>query len=342
MIATITTKTTAPVSFRIARNVARALGFAMIAACWPLHSTAAYPDKPIRLIIPFSAGASADNYARIAATKLTERLGQPVVVEARPGANGIIATELVAKAAADGYTLLLANSAHSINQALYRKLPYNAERDFVAIGMVAVPATSMLVAHPSLPARTVPELVALARSKPNQISYGSAGVGNVLHLAGEMFNALAEVKLLHVPYKGAAPAMNDLLAGQVQLMWNASGLVLPHIRRGKLIALGAAGSRRVAELPEVPTLHEAGVQGYNLTSWFGILAPSAIPKDVVERLRRETYQAMQHPDSRDRLVQFGADPPTLTPEEFAAFVKEDAARTADIVKRVGMALEAPQ
>lgn len=322
---------------------ARAIACAALSAlAVPSPGVAAYPERPIRLIIPFAAGASADNYARIAAAKLSERLGQTVVVEARPGANGIIATELVAKAAPDGYTLLLANSAHSINQALYKKLPFNAERDFVAIGMVAVPTGSLLVAHPSLPARSVPELVELARQKPNQISYGSAGIGNVLHLAGEMFNAHAGVKLLHVPYKGAAPAMNDLLAGQVQLMWNASGLVLPHIRSGKLIALGAAGSRRIAELPDLPTLHEAGVTGYNLASWFGILAPSATPKDIVERLRRATHQAMQHPDSRDRLVQFGADPPTLTPEEFAVFIKEDAARTADIVKRVGMALEAPQ
>jgi tripartite-type tricarboxylate transporter receptor subunit TctC len=318
------------------------IALALVAAVAPLASEAAYPDKPIRLIIPFSAGASADNYARIAASKLTERLGQPVIVEARPGANGIIATELVAKAPPDGYTLLLVNSAFSINRALYKKLPFDAERDFVATGLVAIPSSLMLVAHPSLPARTERELIELAREKPNQISYGSAGVGNVLHLTGETFNALAGVKLLHVPYKGAAPALNDLLAGQVHLMWNASGLVLPHARAGRLRVLAASGTRRAPDFPDVPTLHEAGVTGYNVTSWFGILAPSATPKDIVQRLRTETHHSMQQPDARERLVQFGADPPDMTPEEFTVFVQQDAVRTAEIVKRVGLALETPK
>ncbi len=302
---------------------------------------AAYPDKPIRLIIPFAAGASADAYARIAATKLTERMGQPVLVEARPGANGIIATEFVAKAAPDGYTLLLVNSSHSINQAVYRKLPFDSERDFVPIALVAVPVSMMLVAHPSLAANTGKELIDLARQKPDQIAFGSAGIGNVLHLAGAVFNVMADVRLLHVPYKGAAPALNDLLAGQVQLMWNASGLVLPHVKAGKLKPIAAAGLKRSADFPDVPTLGESVLPGYNLQSWFGILAPVATPADIVRRLRTETQQGMAQADVRERLAQLGADPPAMTPEEFAAFVKTDAIETIKMVKKIGLAMETP-
>ena len=304
-------------------------------------SQAAYPDKPIRIIIPFAAGASADAYARVAAIKLTERMGQPVLVEARPGANGIIATELVAKSAPDGYTLLLVNSSHSINQAVYRKLPYDADRDFVAIGLVAVPVSLILVAHPSLPANNGKELIELARQKPDQIAFGSAGIGNVLHLAGALFNVTADVRLLHVPYKGAAPALNDLLAGQVQLMWNASGLVLPHVRAGKLKPIAAAGLKRSAEFPDVPTLGEDALPGYVVSSWFGILAPVATPPDIVRRLRMEMYQGLIQTDARERLAQVGADAPHLTPEEFAAFVKTDADDTGKLVKRIGLAMEAP-
>jgi tripartite-type tricarboxylate transporter receptor subunit TctC len=306
-----------------------------------LPAVAAYPEKPIRIIIPFSPGASADNYARITAQRLGERVSQTVLVEARPGANGIIATEYVAKSPADGYTLLLANSALTLNQALYRKLPFHMERDFVTIAAVAFPATMVLAAHPSLPVKNLKELLDLAREKPDQITYGSAGIGNILHIAGASLNSMAGIKLMHVPYKGAAPALNDLLAGQVNLMFNASGLLVPHLKAGRLRALGVAGSRRAPELPDVPTIQEAGVPGYNVTSWFGILAPVATPRDIVERLRTETYQAMNHPDSRQRLAQFGADPPHMNPEEFAAFYRADIVSAARVVKEIGLSLDRP-
>ncbi len=309
------------------------------AICAPA-SRAAYPEKPIRLIIPFASGASADAYARIAAAKLTERLGQPVLVEARPGANGIIATDLVAKAAPDGYTLLIVNSSHSINQAVYHKLPFDAVRDFVPIALVAVPVSMMLVAHPSLAASNSKELIELARQKPDQIAFGSAGIGNVLHLAGALFNVMADVRLLHVPYKGAAPALNDLLAGQIHLMWNGSGLVLPHVRAGKLKPIAAAGLKRSADFPDVPTIAES-VPGYNVSSWFGILAPAATPADIVRRLQAETHLGLAQPDVRDRLAQLGADPPNMTPEEFAVFVRVDAEESAKLVKKLGLGLEAP-
>jgi tripartite-type tricarboxylate transporter receptor subunit TctC len=303
---------------------------------------AAYPDKPIRLIIPFSPGASADNYARIAGGRLSERVGQPVVVEARVGANGIIATEYVAKSPPDGYTLLLANSALTLNQALYRKLPFQMERDFVTIAAVAFPSSMVLVAHPSLPARNLQELLDLARAKPDQITYGSAGIGNILHISGATLNAMAGVKLLHVPYKGAAPALNDLLAGQVHLMFNAVGLLTPHIRAGRLRPLAVASARRTPELPDVPTIHEAGVPGYNVTSWFGILAPAATPREVVERLRAETVQGLNHPEAHQRLAQHGADPPNMTPAEFAQFYRDDIVRAAKIVKDIGLSMDRPE
>ena len=322
-------------------QVLRALAALIIAAA-ALPCLAAFPEKPIRIIIPFSAGASADSYARVVASKLTERLGQPVLVEARPGANGIIATELVAKAPADGYTLLLANSSFSINQAVYRKLPFDSQRDFIAIGSVVNATGMVLVAHPSLPARNVAELIALARATPDRIAFGSAGTGNILHLAGETFNVMAGVRLLHVPYKGAAPALTDVLAGQVQLMWNGAGQVLAHIRSGKLRPIAVSSLKRAPELPDVPTFDEAGVPGYNVTSWFGLLAPVATPAEIVRKLRADTEWALQQPDARAKLTALGAEPPVLSAEEFAGFIKADATSSAKIVKAIGLAADSPQ
>ena len=299
----------------------------------------AYPEKPIRIIIPFAPGASADNYARMVAGKLTEKFGQSVVVEARPGANGIIATDFVAKAAPDGYTLLLTNTAHSINQGIYRKLPFDADRDFAPVAMVAAPSGTMLAAHPSLPVKSLQDLIDLARARPGQISYGSAGIGNTLHLAGEMLNFQAGVRLLHVPYKGAAPALTDLLAGQVQLMWNAPGFVMTHVRAGKLRALATGGANRLSEYPEVPTFRESGLPDYVIVSWFGILAPAATPRDIVVLLGNEIHRGMTQADLRERLAQNGADPPNVRPEDFAAHIKADAEKTIQLVRKIGIVAE---
>ncbi|MSQ52911.1 MAG: tripartite tricarboxylate transporter substrate binding protein [Betaproteobacteria bacterium] len=318
----------------VAASLVSAASILTIAPAFP-----AYPKKSIRIIIPFAPGASADNYARMVAGKLTEKFGQTVVVEARPGANGIIATDYVAKSAPDGYTLLLTNTAHSINQGIYRKLPFDADRDFAPVAMVAVPSGTMLAAHPSLPVKTLKELIDLARSKPNQITYGSAGIGNTLHLAGEMLNFQAGVRLLHVPYKGAAPALTDLLAGQVQLMWNAPGFLMNHVRAGKLKAIAAGSANRLQEYPEVPTFRESGLPDYVIASWFGILAPAATPKDIVALLGTEIHRAMTQADVRERLAQNGADPPNVRPEDFAAYVKADVEKTGKLVRQIGIVAE---
>ena len=263
------------------------------------------------------------------------------MIEARPGANGIIASELVAKAPPDGYTLLMVNSSFSINQAVYRKLPFDSQRDFVAICSVVNATAMVLVAHPSLAARNLVELIALAKERPDRIAFGSAGTGNILHLAGETLNVLAGIRLLHVPYKGAAPALTDLLAGQVQLMWNGAGQVTQHVRSGKLRALAVSSTKRVDELPEVPTFREAGLPNYNVSSWFGLLAPVATPPDIVQKLRSDTWWAVQQPESRDKLIALGAEPGIMPPEEFAAFIKSDAVTTAVIVKAIGLTADAP-
>jgi tripartite-type tricarboxylate transporter receptor subunit TctC len=322
------------------------IGFARIAAlaCAGLWMSAApalaaWPEKPIRIVIPFAAGASADGYARLVSGKLTEKFGQPVVVEARPGANGIIATEYVAKSAPDGYTVLLTNTAHSINQAIYRKLPFDSEKDFAPVAMVASPMGTMLAAHPSLNVRTLKELIDLARARPNQIAYGSPGIGNTLHLAGEMLNYEAGIRLLHVPYKGAAPALTDLLAGQVQLMWNAPGILLPLVRGGKLRAIATGGTTRIKEFPEVPTFREAGLPGYVIDSWYGILAPAATPRPVVTQLGNEIHDAMTQPDMRERLAQIGADPPNIRPGDFADYVKVGAEKIIRLVMQIGLVAE---
>jgi tripartite-type tricarboxylate transporter receptor subunit TctC len=315
---------------------------ALASAMQFLYATAApaaYPEKPIRLIIPFAPGASADNYARLVSGKLTEKFGQAVVVEARPGANGIIATELVAKAPPDGYTILLTNSSHSINQGIYRKLPFDANKDFAPVAMVAAPSGTMLAAHVSLPVKTLKELIELARARPNQISYGSAGVGNTLHLNGEILNYQAGIRLLHVPYKGAAPALNDLLAGQVQLMWNAPGLLAPHVRAGKLRAIGSTGANRAPEFPDTPTFRESGLPENPLGSWFGILAPAATPRDIVVLLGNEIHRGMTLPEIRERLLTFGADSPNIRPEDFAAYVRADVERTVQLVRQLGIVAE---
>ncbi|MFM9972368.1 MAG: tripartite tricarboxylate transporter substrate binding protein [Burkholderiales bacterium] len=300
---------------------------------------AAFPEKPIRIVIPFAAGATADTYARIVSTKLTERFRQPVIVEARPGANGIIATEFVAKSSPDGYTLLLTNSAHSINQGVYRKLPFDSDRDFAPVAMVAAAGGTMLAAHPSLQVKTVKELIDLARAKPGQLSFGSAGIGNTLHLAGEMLNYFANIRLLHVPYKGAAPALTDLLAGQVQLMWNASGQMTSHIKAGKLVPIATVGVNRLPDYPEVPTFRESGLPDYVILGWFGILAPAATPKEIVILLGNEIHRAVTQSDSRERLLQNGADSPNVRPEEFAAYVRADLEKITRLVKQIGMVAE---
>jgi tripartite-type tricarboxylate transporter receptor subunit TctC len=304
---------------------------------------AAWPDKPLKIVIPFAAGGTADVVARLLASVLTERLGQPVVVEAKAGANGIIGADSVAKAAPDGHTLLLHSSAHAINASLYKKLPFDTERGFVPVAPVVAPGVFVIVVHPSLPVRNLREFIDYARAKPDAVSYGSAGIGNGLHLAGEMLGQMAGIKLLHVPYKGAAPILNDLVGGQIQMMFNSPLAVQAFVRDGKLRLLAQTGLKRSTALPDVPTVAESGVPGlagYEASSWYGLYAPAGTPSDIVARLNAETVRAMNQPEVMDKLAALGtgALPPT-TPAQFAAFMHGEVERYARVIRAANLSLD---
>ena len=297
-----------------------------------------YPSKPVRMIAASSPGSAVDIVARIVAQKLGEQIGQQVVVDNRAGAGGNLGAELAAKAAPDGYTLFMGTPAHSINTGLYRKLNYDLTRDFAPVSQVTS-GQYVVVVHPSLPVKSIKELVALARAKPGQLNFASAGSGNATHLAGELFNSAARVKLVHVPYKGSGPALVDLVGGQVQVMFSNLVAALPQVKTGRIRALAVTGEKRAAAAPELPTVIEAGVPGYVVTSWFGVLVPAATPREIVMRLNAELAQAMRAPDIRERLAGDGAEPKVSTPEQFAAFIRADIALWTKVIKNAGIAPE---
>jgi tripartite-type tricarboxylate transporter receptor subunit TctC len=293
-----------------------------------------YPAKPIRLIVPYAPGGGVDIVARTTAQELTKRLGQQVIVDNRTGAGGNIGSETVAKAAPDGYTLLMASPANAINSSLYAKMPYDPARDLVAIGLVgSVPA--VLVANRSLPAHSIKQLIVLAKSKPGALTYGSGGSGTTEHLAGEMFKSAAGVDLLHVPYKGGAQVMVDLIAGQIALMFSNQLGVLPHINSGKMKALGVASAERSPVLPDVPTFPESGFPDLKVSVWWGVMGPAAMPKEIVTQLNREIVAALASPEMKDRLQSMSARPLGGTPEQFTAFFNEETTRWARVVKASG-------
>ena len=294
-----------------------------------------YPARPIRLVVPSAPGGGTDITARIMAPKLSEYLGQQVVVENRAGAATMIGGELVARAAPDGYTLLMGISTLAINPATYRKVPYDALKDLAPISQV-VALCNVLVTHPSLPARNVKEFIAFARPRPNQINFASAGVGTNPHLTMELFLNMTGIRMNHVPYKGSGQGIVDVLAGQVPVMTPAVPTALPYIKSGRLRALGVSGARRSSAAPDIPTIAEAGVPGYEATQWFGLLAPAATPRAIVERWHKETVRALKAPEVRDRLVADGEDPVGSTPEEFAAYIRSETIKWAKVVKAVGL------
>ncbi len=297
-----------------------------------------YPSKPVRVIAPSSPGSGVDIVTRLVAQKLGAGLGQQVVVENRAGAGGNLGAEVVVRAPADGYTLLMATPSHSINPALYRKLNYDTLRDFAPVSLVMT-GQYVLVVHPSLPAKSVKELVALAKARPGQLNYASAGNGNATHLAGELLKSLAKVDIVHIAYKGSGPALVDLISGQVHFMFPNLVNSLPHIASGKLRALAVTGTKRAGAAPEIPTLVEAGVPGYSVTSWYGMLAPVGTPQAVVSRLNGELGKILRSPDVKERLAGQGADPAGGTPEEFLAFLKEEIAKWGKVVKGAGISAE---
>lgn len=297
-----------------------------------------YPSRSIRLIVPFSPGAGTDAISRILAQRLTESLAQSVVVDNRPGAGGTIGTEAVAKAAGDGYTLLFAPAAHAINPSIYPKLGYDTERDLVPIS-IAASLPVVLAVEASIPARSVGELVALAKASPGRLSMASAGNGTVFHLTGEMFKRAAGIELVHVPFKGGAPAMAALVGAQVAMAFETSLTVAPHVKSGKLRALAVASGERIAILPEVPTLAQAGYPGILAENWYGLYAPAGTPRETIARLHADLAKALADPDTRQKLAAQGAETRGLPPEQSAAFVRAEIAKWAKVVKESGAKID---
>ena len=324
------TKFRAAVSVRLGA----ALGAVLFGLCAHAQD---YPTRPVRIVVPFAPGGPNDIIVRLVAQKLTETWSQPFVVENRPGAGGNIGTDFVAKAAPDGYTLLSVGPGSLIINPLIGKVPYDTARDFAPVTLMAR-APNALVAHPSLPAGSVKELIELARSQPGRVNYGSGGNGSTPHLAGAMFAAMAGVALTHVPYKGTAPATADLIGGQVQIAFLGIPSVLPHVKSGKLRVLAVTGKRRSPELPGVPTVDEAGVPGYELSPWYGLLAPAGTPRAVVVRLGDEVSRVVRASEMKEKLAVQGAEVAGGSPEEFAALIRADTSTWSRVVKdaRIGI------
>jgi tripartite-type tricarboxylate transporter receptor subunit TctC len=310
---------------------ARWLAVVLALAC--AHAFAAdYPNRAIRLIVPFAPGGGNDTVARLVGQKLEAELGQPVVVDNRPGAGGIVGAEAAARAAPDGYTLFLGGvGSHAINPNLHEHLSYDAIKDFQPISLIAS-APLVLVVHPSVPAHSVHELVALAKAQPGKLNYASNGNGSSSHLAAAMFTTMTGTDMVHVPYKGLSPALTDLLSGQVQLMFSSVVAILPHVKAGKLRALAVSSKERMALLPELPTIAEAGVPGYQSSSWYGILAPVGTPPEVVTRLNAALVKIVAQPDVKQALAQEGAAPVGNSPQAFGAFIQAEKQRLGDVIR----------
>jgi tripartite-type tricarboxylate transporter receptor subunit TctC len=299
-----------------------------------------YPTRPIRFVVPYVAGGAGDIFARTIGQKLFEAMGQTVVVDNRPGANAIIGTDLVAKSPPDGYTIVMGNSAPFVlNPGLYARLPYDAVRDFAPVTQATYYAY-VLVVHPSVPAKNIQELVAYAKAKPGQLAYGSTGLGGANHLAGEFLAMMTGTRLTHVPYKGSAAALADVLGGQLPMMFDTPITSIPQLRAGKLRAIGFSGNRRAPQMPEVPTLDELGLKGFEVSSWQAILAPAGTPKPIIDRLYRETIKALKMADVIERLgTQGGNELVGSTPEQFSALIKAEIAKYGKVIKEAGIRVE---
>ncbi|RRH79961.1 tripartite tricarboxylate transporter substrate binding protein [Variovorax beijingensis] len=311
----------------------------LLAAASAVHADpAAYPAKPVRLIVPFAPGGSTDVLARLLAAALAPELGQPVIVENKAGAGGNIGGDYVAKSAPDGYTLLIAAAGPTvINPSLYARMPYDPAKDLRPVTLL-IQEPNLMAVHPKIPAKTVPEFIAYAKSRPNDVSFGSAGNGSPSHLAGEWFNQLTGTTMVHVPYKGTGPAMNDLLAGQIAMMIDNMPALWPHVQAGRLRALAVSTDRRATAAPEVPTVAES-VKGFSFGAWKGLMVPAATPAAIVERLHAATTKALEKPELRKRLLALGAEPVGNTPAQFAELIKADTASWAALVKSTGTKLD---
>ena len=317
------------------RSLQRVLLGALVALAAMCAFAQSYPNKPIRLVVPFPPGGTTDILARDVGQRLTEALGQPVVIDNRPGAAGNIGSEIVAKSTPDGYTLLMCTvSSPAINPSLYSKLPYDHIKDFAPVILVArVP--NVLEVNPSVPVYTVTDLIKLAKEKPGQLNFASSGSGTSIHLSGELFKTMAGVNMVHVPYKGSAPAVTDLVGGQVQLMFDNLPSSLQQIKGGKLRAIAVTSAQRSPALPDIPTIAESGLPGFEATSWFGVLAPAGTPAAIVNRLNAEVDKWLQSDSGKAQLFEQGALPAGGTPEEFAAYIRAETEKWAKVVKVSG-------
>ena len=293
-----------------------------------------YPTKPIKIVVPFAAGGPADIYARFLGARLTDALGQPVVVDDRPGAGSIIGTDLVAKSAPDGYTLLMMSNTHTVNETLIPNRQYQLMRDFVPVATVNY-SDLVLVVHPSTGFTSLTELIRFAKANPGKLNYASSGPGTPYHMAGELFKAMAGVDIVHVPYKGSSGARTEVLGGQVQMMFDAVTTMSEHARTGRVVALGTTGKTRSAVLPNVPTISEAGVPGYEAVIWLGLMAPKGTPPQIVDRLNAEIAKIQNRPEVRQEWLSQGAVPMVMTPEEFGRYLDEDVVKWERIVKISG-------
>jgi tripartite-type tricarboxylate transporter receptor subunit TctC len=305
----------------------------VVLACTPALGQD-YPNRPVKIVVPFAAGGPADIYARFLGQRLQEALGQPFVIDDRPGAGSVIGTDFVAKSPADGYTLLMMSNTQTVNESLMPNKPYALMRDFVPVAPVNY-SDLVLVVYPTVPVANVAELIALAKSKPGKLNYASSGPGTPYHMAGELFKAMASVDIVHVPYKGSSQARTDVLGGQVDMMFDAVTTMSEFARNGKVKALATTGKVRSPVLPNVPTLSEAGVAGYEAVIWLGIMAPKGTPPEIVRRLNAEIVKIVGKPDVRDEWVKQGAVAMTMTPDEFGRYLNDDIAKWERIVKISG-------
>jgi tripartite-type tricarboxylate transporter receptor subunit TctC len=294
-----------------------------------------YPSKPIRFVIPYPPGGPLDAVARLTAQKVSETVKQPVIVDNKPGAGGNIGADIVAKSPADGYTILMgAVATHAINPTLYASIPYDPVRDFAPVTQLAS-TPNILIVNPSIPASNVREFIAYAKANPGKLNFGSGSTGSAGHLAGELFKSMAGIEMTHVPYKGAAPAMQDLVGGQIQLMFDNLASALGQVRAGKVKGLAVTTAKRTPLAPDLPTIAESGLPGFDISTWFGIFVPAGTPREVVDRLHAEFTRALAAPDVREKILNLGAEPVGNRPEEFAAYIKREAEKYARVIKASG-------
>ena len=294
-----------------------------------------WPTKPVKIVVPFGPGGPADVFARIVGQGLTESFKQQFVIENKPGAGALIGTEVVAKAPPDGYTLLMMSNTHTVNETLFAKRPYDLMRDLIPVAPVNSTDLVMVV-HPSVPAKTLQEFVALAKAQPGKLSYASSGPGTPYHMAGELFKSMSGIDILHIPHKGSAEARNDVMGGHVQMMFDAVTAMKGSIDAGEVRALATTGLQRSSVMPNVPTVNESGVPGYEATIWLGIMAPKGTPKEIVDKLNAEIGKIIAKPEIRDAWAKQGAVPMTMTPEQFGAFLKQDIDKWAKVIKAAGI------